>query len=89
MANLKKLAQQIVDRTTVARTALVSKDARLKTIRAGAFNGRVGRIDDVMADSNHGLLVLVYIYRLDHSRTILNSKPVTRRYWPLSQIEVL
>ncbi len=94
MANLKKLAQEIVNRVTVARTELVRKEARLKTIRAGAFNGRVGRIDGVMADSNNGLMVLVMIYRHNRHSTqscgqLLNGKPVTRQYWPLDCIEVL
>ena len=69
---------------------LVGKKAKLNTIRAGSYNGREGEITSVMADSDHGITALVMIFKENYKKNDnfphLNSRALTRQYWPLDQI---
>lgn len=79
---LENLAYDIIQQ--VQRAAhFLPKEARIMT---GRYEGRLGRVDDVIPCAEYGLRVLVYVYRLGTTE-VLNSDPQSRTYWPLLDVE--
>lgn len=68
-----------------ARRELVGRDAIL---REGPLFGRTGLIKGVIADAEHGFLVLVMVYK--HGTRVMMDKPPpdARAYWPPGKVQV-
>ncbi len=67
-----------------AEKLLIGRDARLNLPRS-KFNGRKGKVTNVMLGRDGEILSLLYIYNLKDG-TFLNSKPDTRSYWPINNL---
>jgi hypothetical protein len=90
--NLSKHQSTIVRLTVDAREQLIGCQVRLNTKRAKRYNGRLGSIQGVIPDADHGLLVLVMIFYDGQtvgwpgSVAYLNGHRLTRSYWPLNEL---
>jgi hypothetical protein len=85
---LKRIADRIREDVATASKLLLGRDAVLRTMVAGRYDSRRGKIDGVIPDITSGIMVLVMIYRVG-TREVLNSEPKTRTFWPLSSVEVV
>lgn len=90
--NLSKYQSVIMRHTAYARKQLVGLQVRLNTPRAKQYNGRLGSVQGVIPDADHGFLVLVMVFYGNQmnggpgSAAYLNSHRLTRSYWPLKDI---
>lgn len=82
----KSTADLIVEHVAYARRLLVGRVGTLNR-PSSKYHGRRGIIDDVMADTVHGLLVLFYVYRKDRD-DILNGAGETRQYRTLREVNL-
>ena len=60
--NLSRYQSTIIRFTEDARRQLIGCQVRLNTSRAKKWNGRLGSIQGVIPDADHGLLVLVMVF---------------------------
>ena len=86
--DLKQAAEQIKSIVAAADAELIGREAMVRSCGARKYKDRLGRIYGAIPDHHYGLRVLVMIYAVG-TKDILNSKPETRTYWPLEEIEVL
>jgi len=89
---LRQFAYGVVDNLKQAQPVLTTfRDAKLLK---GKYRDRIGKIGGMTVDPHHGLLILVYLYKIGKDKKptgeILNSDDShTRSYWPMSDLELI